>query len=108
MKKSHRVAHEKSEAWWVLLILLYRFYCDCQDCFFRKKEEFLLFCAVLLLHRTVAKGLHYQLPIYQLTQHNFFCTIENIIHFPNPFPLAIFLHFLSYRFSFLHLTDNDL
>ena len=34
MKKSHRVAHEKSEAWWVLLILFYHFYCSCQDLIF--------------------------------------------------------------------------
>ena len=36
MKKSHQVAHKKSEAWWVLLILLYCFQCYCQDFFCKK------------------------------------------------------------------------
>ena len=39
---------------------------------------------------------------------NFFCTVENAIHSLNPFPLLILFYFLSYRLSFLHLTDNNL
>ena len=39
MKKSHRVAHEKSEAWWVLLLLFYNFYCGCQDSFSKKNTS---------------------------------------------------------------------
>ena len=39
MKKSHRVAHEKSEAWWVLLILLYNFLSYCQDFFCKKSVK---------------------------------------------------------------------
>lgn len=43
MKKSHRVAHEKSEAWWVLLLSLYNFYCGCQDSSFKKIQASLQF-----------------------------------------------------------------
>lgn len=39
MKKSHRVAHEKSEAWWVLLIQLYNFLSYCQDFFCKKSVK---------------------------------------------------------------------
>lgn len=39
MKKSHRVAHEKSEAWWVLLLSLYNFYCGRQDSFSKKEYK---------------------------------------------------------------------
>ena len=39
MKKSHRVAHEKSEAWWVLLLSVYNFYCGCQDSFSKKEYK---------------------------------------------------------------------
>ena len=49
-----------------------------------------------------------QLSISQFVQHNFFCTIVNPAHFLNTFPLIIFFHSLSYRLSFLHLTDDDL
>ena len=38
MKKFHRVAHEKSEAWWVLLILLYSFRCYCQAFFCKNRQ----------------------------------------------------------------------
>lgn len=46
-RKSHRVALEKSEAWWVLLILLYRIQCYCQD-FFCKKQQSLFVLEVVL------------------------------------------------------------
>ena len=46
-RKSHRVAHEKSEAWWVLLILLYSIQCYCQD-FFCKKQQSLFVLEVVL------------------------------------------------------------
>lgn len=46
-RKSHRVAHEKSEAWWVLLILLYSIQCYCQD-FFCKKQPSLFVLDVVL------------------------------------------------------------
>ena len=80
MKKSHRVAHEKTEAWWVLLLSLYNFYCGCQDLLFKKEYK----------------------------PHYFFSTIVDAAHSLNPFPLIILFHFLSYRLSFLHLTNNDL
>ena len=77
---------------------------------FRKKEYKLpLF---LTLHTCYTQCNRYavycQLSINQFMQHNFFCTIVDAAHSLNPFPLIIFFHFLSYRLSFLHLTDNDL
>ena len=46
MKKSHRVAHEKSEAWWVLLILLYSFRCYCQAFFCKNRQLSIVFVTV--------------------------------------------------------------
>ena len=76
MKKSHRVAHEKSEAWWVLLLSLYSFYCGCQDSFSKKEYKLPLFLAVHTCC-TECNGyvLHCQLSINQFVQHSFLCMI---------------------------------
>ena len=109
MKKSHRVAHEKSEAWWVLLLSLYNFYCGCQDSFSKKEYKLPLFLTVHTCYTKCNRYVLYcQLSINQFVQHNFLCTIMDTSHSLNPFPLIVFFHFLSYRLSFLRLTDDDL
>ena len=76
MKKSHRVAHEKSEAWWVLLLSLYSFYCGCQDSFSKKEYKLPLFLAVHTCCTECNRYvLHCQLSINQFVQHSFLCMI---------------------------------
>ncbi len=109
MKKSHRVAHEKSEAWWVLLLSLYSFYCGCQDSFSKKDTSFHYFLQYIPVARSVNRYvLHCQLSINQFVQHNFLCMIMDTAHSLNPFPLIPSFIFSVTDFSFLHLTDNDL
>ena len=52
-RKSHRVAHEKSAAWWVLLRLLYSIQCYCQDFFCKKTAVSLCSwgCTIIYIHQ---------------------------------------------------------
>lgn len=47
LRKSHWVAHEKSESWWVLLMLLYNIQCYCQISFVKKQQSLFVLEAVL-------------------------------------------------------------
>ena len=50
-RKSHRVAHEKSAAWWVLLILLYSIQCYCQDFFCKKQQSLFVSWSCAIIHQ---------------------------------------------------------
>jgi hypothetical protein len=108
-KKPHRVAHENQRRGGFCYYHYTTFIATVKIPFSKKNTSSHYFLQYIPFYTKCNRYvLHCQLSINQFVQHNFLCTIMDTAHSLNPFTLIIRFHFLSYRLSFLHLTDDGL